>query len=74
MTRAERQAKARRLHNGGRGLNVREIAERLDVSVGTAHRDINPDAEARYRLAERERKRRRRGAGREPDHTEVSAT
>lgn len=71
MTRAQRQAKARRL--AASGLNVREIAERLGVSVGTAHRDINPDAEARYRLAERERKRRRQGADRDHDHTEVGA-
>jgi transposase len=71
LTRAQRQAKARRL--AAAGLNVREIAERLEVSVGTAHRDVNPDAEARYRLAERERKRRHRGVGQDHDQKEVGA-
>ena len=56
MTAQQRQARARHLH--AQGLKVREIAEALGVSPGTAHRDVNPEAAERYRIASRERKRR----------------
>jgi DNA-directed RNA polymerase specialized sigma24 family protein len=58
MTVAERRTKARRMHRKGEGKTVREIAEALGVSVGTAHRYVNPEAAERYRIATRERKRR----------------
>lgn len=74
MTREQRQRKARRLHRNGEGLTVREIAEELGVSPGTVHRDVNPEAAERYRLAGRERKRRAAMHRRDIDSTEVKAT
>lgn len=70
MTREQRRAKAQRLHEDGK--TVREIADQLGVSVGTAHRDVNPDAEERYLLGERERKRRSRQGRQDENYTEVS--
>lgn len=60
MTTEEKRARARQLRRRKRPMSVREIAEELDVSPGTAHRWINPKAAERYRLATRERKRRER--------------
>lgn len=55
----ERRAEARRLQLK-EGLTVREIADRLGVSPGTAHRYLNPKAHARYRRKTAEWKRRQR--------------
>lgn len=60
MTTDEKRARARQLRRRKRPLTVREIAEELGVSVGTAHRYVNPKAHERYRLAAREAKRRQK--------------
>lgn len=57
MTTAEKRAKARRMYARKRRPTLREIADEIDVSLGTAHRYVNPEADERYRVATRERKR-----------------
>lgn len=56
----KRRRKARQLRARSPQPSIREIAEILDVSVGTAHRDVNPTAAERYRRAAREYKQRSR--------------
>lgn len=56
MTAAERRRVAEYLRS--RRLTPRQIAEELGVSVGTVHRDLNPEAAERYRIASREHRRR----------------
>lgn len=60
MTREERRREAKRLYKRGKGLTIREIAERLGVSPGTIHRDINEEARERYQQAWREWDERRK--------------
>lgn len=49
MTPAERRRRARQMYRRKNRPTIREIAEELGVSVGTAHRDVNPEAAERYR-------------------------
>lgn len=58
MTATERRNRARRMYRRKDRPTIREIADELGVSVGTAHRYVNAEAAERYRLAARERKRR----------------
>lgn len=60
MTAEERRAKARTMRRRKPRPTVREIADELGVSIGTAHRYINPKAAKRYQVASRERRRRQR--------------
>lgn len=60
MTREERRQEAKRLYRRGKGLTIREIAERLGVSPGTIHRDINEEARERYQQAWRDWDQRRK--------------
>lgn len=60
MTRQERRQEAKRLYRRGKGLTIREIAERLGVSPGTIHRDINEEARERYQQAWRDWDQRRK--------------
>jgi len=59
----ERRRKAREMYDQEPRPTIREIAEALGVSIGTAHRDVNPGAAERYREGARNYKRRieRRG-------------
>ena len=56
--RAERAERAQELLRGG--LTIREIAEELGVSLGTAHRDVNPDSKRKANEASREYMRAKR--------------
>jgi DNA-binding IclR family transcriptional regulator len=58
VTTQQKIRRARQLRRRKRPFTVREIAEELGVSPGTAHRYVNPKAAERYRIATRERKRR----------------
>lgn|GEM_PF-5589662 len=54
----ERRRKARQMRKRTPTPTIREIAEALGVSVGTAHRDVNPEAAERYAEQARNYKRR----------------
>jgi len=54
----ERRRQAREMYDADPQPTIREIAEVLGVSVGTAHRDVNPGAAERYREGARNYKRR----------------
>ncbi|HSC21901.1 MAG TPA: hypothetical protein VLC07_09255 [Solirubrobacterales bacterium] len=54
----ERRRKARQMRRRTPTPSIREIAEALGVSVGTAHRDANPEAAERYAEQARNYKRR----------------
>jgi DeoR/GlpR family transcriptional regulator of sugar metabolism len=54
----ERRREAQRMREQKPKPSIRKIAEALGVSVGTAHRDVNPEAAERY--AEQARKYKRR--------------
>ncbi len=60
MSTEEKRARARQLRRRKNPMPIREIAKELGVSLGTAHRYVNPKADRRYRASEREYKRRQR--------------
>jgi transposase len=64
---AERRRKARQMRRRTPTPSIREIADELGVSVGTAHRDVNPEAAERYAEQARKYKQQapRRAAGSE---------
>lgn len=65
----ERRRKAREMREATPTPSIREIAEAFGVSVGTAHRDVNPEAARRYAERAREYKRRTPAAKREEDRS-----
>jgi IS30 family transposase len=58
--RAERAERAQKLREENPDLSVRAIAEKLGVSVGTAHRDLEPDAKRRANEASKKAQRQMR--------------
>jgi transposase len=60
VTTSQKRRRARQLRRHKPPKTVREIADELGVSIGTAHRYVNPKADRRYRASEREYKRRQR--------------